>query len=557
MVRSSLTSEVAPLRIGLFHGYELTGSGSNEFTRYLARALAAAGHEVHVACREPHPESAAVGADVALRWRRDGSSEVVLAGSGGPGTVTVHSLPHADVRPVYVTDKQREGNVKAFTDLSDAELADVTDTAVDALRAVFAAYPVDVVLANHLVLQPTIAIAALAEAGVPVVIYPHGSDIEYTIRPDARYRRLAGEALASADGLITGSQEMFTRITTLYPQLADRLAERWQIVGVGVDVSLFSPIARAERRAAIEELADTRPGGGKTPEQKNALRAQVTAGRWSQALAQGRDYARELPDADSADVLTGLPWETGRMVLFVGALTVGKGLQSVIAAFPAVLREVPDAYLVIVGSGTYREVLEVFVDAIADGDEATIDEMVAAGFDLDDTHQSGPWADVAAYLADPEQRAVVASAGARFAEHVRFVGRLDHSRLNLLFPSADLAVFPSVLPEAYPLVLMESAASGVVPCASDLTGLGEGLDLLEPHLGREVTDRLRLPMADEDRVAAIAANLVSLLRNPDNAGYAARLREVAVAEYDWSVRAAQMAAALAGVVRGSAGETVG
>ena len=33
------------LKISLYHGYELTGSGSNEYTRYLSRTLAQLGHE--------------------------------------------------------------------------------------------------------------------------------------------------------------------------------------------------------------------------------------------------------------------------------------------------------------------------------------------------------------------------------------------------------------------------------------------------------------------------------------------------------------------------------
>ena len=45
------------MRIALFHGYELTGSGSNEYTRYLSRALAEMGHEVHVLCRESSPDA--------------------------------------------------------------------------------------------------------------------------------------------------------------------------------------------------------------------------------------------------------------------------------------------------------------------------------------------------------------------------------------------------------------------------------------------------------------------------------------------------------------------
>ena len=40
------------MHAGLFHGYELTGSGSNEYVRYLVRSLVRAGHEVHVVCWE-------------------------------------------------------------------------------------------------------------------------------------------------------------------------------------------------------------------------------------------------------------------------------------------------------------------------------------------------------------------------------------------------------------------------------------------------------------------------------------------------------------------------
>ena len=60
------------MRIGIYHGYELTGSGSNEYTRYLSRALAEAGHEVHIICREPHPESIAH-ITRALAWTFSGS----------------------------------------------------------------------------------------------------------------------------------------------------------------------------------------------------------------------------------------------------------------------------------------------------------------------------------------------------------------------------------------------------------------------------------------------------------------------------------------------------
>ncbi|MCB9413479.1 MAG: glycosyltransferase family 4 protein [Actinobacteria bacterium] len=529
------------MRIGLFHGFELVGSGSNEYTRYLAAALAADGHEVHVLCREPDPAQLAPVVGAAVAWDVDGTPTILFGIPGQPGTVTLHQLPHADIRPVYVTDKQRPGNVKAFPELTDEELLAVRELAASAVEAVLRDYPVDVLHANHTVLQPTIAADVCGDLGIPFVVYPHGSDIEYTIRRDERYRDLAGEALREAAGLITGSVEMFSRIEALYPDLAADLRGRWAVVGVGVDTSQFSPVPFAERRQSIEAFVRTEPGGGKPPELAAELVARLAAGDLEVITEQQHAYARELPDDDVASRLAALPWEDGKFVIFVGALTVGKGVQSVLAAWPEVIRQVPEAHLIIVGSGAYREVLEAFVRAIDAGDTGLIEHLVAHGNDYDITHTSGPWTDVAAYLADPRHRATFDAARGRMADHVVFTGRLDHDRLSKVFPCADLAVFPSVLPEAYPLVLMESLASGVLPCASDLTGLGEGLRDLEPLLGADIdVDRLRLPMADDIRVAAIADSLVSLLRDPAVPRLRPRLREIAVTFYDWRVRAGQM-----------------
>ena len=106
------------MRVAIFHGFELTGSGSNEYTRYLSRALARQGHDVHVLCREPDPASIPRTWRALLpgtaRERTDGSSR---ADAGEEG-VTLHQLANGAVRPVYVTDKQRAGNVKAFESLT-------------------------------------------------------------------------------------------------------------------------------------------------------------------------------------------------------------------------------------------------------------------------------------------------------------------------------------------------------------------------------------------------------------------------------------------------------
>src|SRR2546428_4493930 len=44
------------MRIILWHGYLLGGTGSNIYTRALAREWSRAGHDVVVVCQERHPE---------------------------------------------------------------------------------------------------------------------------------------------------------------------------------------------------------------------------------------------------------------------------------------------------------------------------------------------------------------------------------------------------------------------------------------------------------------------------------------------------------------------
>jgi glycosyltransferase involved in cell wall biosynthesis len=157
-----------------------------------------------------------------------------------------------------------------------------------------------------------------------------------------------------------------------------------------------------------------------------------------------------------------------------------------------------------------------------------------------------PWKSLESYLASEENWRLLLSAGKGFAQRVHFLGRLSHQYLRYLFPCADVAVFPSIVAEAYPLVLMESLANGVLPAASYFSGFAEGLDALIPQLGEEIVDRMRLPIDPATAVEGIADKLVALLSHPGSEDQKAGLRRIAKENYDWSIRADQMLRAYAG-----------
>ncbi len=534
------------MHIGLYHGYELSGSGSNEYTRYLARYFVEAGHQVHIICREKSPENIPY-ISQAYAWDQNGACQELFQRQNEGQLCVLHQLSHGDIRPVYLTDKQREGQVKSFIALTDDELAAYHQLNEQLLSLILAKHKLDVLHANHVVYQPIAAIKACQSSNTPLIIFPHGSAIEYTVKRDERYKRLALQGILASAGLIIGNNEVRDRILKLYPEHEALILAKSKIVGVGVDTTLFQPVPPSEKEASVQKLIATQGGGGKSPAQVQELQQGLAAGNLEITQAYWNAYKHALPDDNLNEQLRQIPWNKP-ILIFVGALTVGKGLQSLITALPQVLEQHPQAQLVIVGSGAYREVLEALVYAIANSKRELLLELCAKGQDLDRNTLTGPWEDVQHFLTNPVNLERTLAQGQSLEQQVHFLGRLDHARLRYLFPCADLAIFPSVVPEAYPLVLMESLANGVLPLVSYFSGFKDGVDALQAFLPASFIEKMRLPVGATNRVATIAHNLNGLLADERLKTIKPKLRQIAVENYDWELRATQMVEAYEALV---------
>src|SRR5215204_352460 len=164
-----------PMRILIFHGYLLRGTGSNVYNASLARALAGLGHEVHLLCQD----RAAAG----LEWVSD---------DAGPGKVKVYNPDIGRVLPVYVADEYEGFDAITYEKLSDDQLEHYLEA--------------DVALANHLVMGPAIVARAIG-GRVPYAVKVHGSALEYTVRPNAeRFLPYAREGLEQSGGVLVGSR---------------------------------------------------------------------------------------------------------------------------------------------------------------------------------------------------------------------------------------------------------------------------------------------------------------------------------------------------------------
>jgi glycosyltransferase involved in cell wall biosynthesis len=252
------------MRIVIWHGYLLGGTGSNVYTRALAREWSRMGHEVVVVCQERHPEA------------------YDLAGA----RVVVPELP-GGLLPVFVLDEYEGLQAKLLQDFTTDEL----DAYVAAnAKAIDELLPADVVLTNHVLLGAAVGAASQA----PFAVKVHGSELEYSMRGNERLSRWGAEVLAHAKATYVGSDHI-RRVLEDVVGHVDRVYE----VPPGVDVDEFVPAPRDAALAALIEEArrDAVDAGERHPDPGNA-------GRFA------RFFAYEAPT-----------------VVYVGKLIENKGVQ--------------------------------------------------------------------------------------------------------------------------------------------------------------------------------------------------------------------------------------
>jgi glycosyltransferase involved in cell wall biosynthesis len=207
------------MRVLLFHGYMLRGTGSNIYNANLARALAQLGHEVHLLCQD---------------------RETKIEG------VEIHNPDIHGLLPVYVKDPYEGFEVKAFPELTDDELNRYIEANVAAVREVATSVGgFDAALANHLVMGPAI----LARAGIgPFAAKIHGSALEYTVKPNPRFLPYAEEGMEAASGVLVGSRHTAESLWAALPSIKG-LPEKTRLGPPGVDTDEFSP--GSERRPEV------------------------------------------------------------------------------------------------------------------------------------------------------------------------------------------------------------------------------------------------------------------------------------------------------------------
>src|SRR5262245_9785225 len=254
------------MRILLWHGYLLGGTGSNVYTRSLAREWSRAGHDVTVFAQEPHPEEYDLG-----------GATVVCPDIGG-------------LLPTFVLDEYEGLEARLVQDLTVHERERYVEANAEALRAHL---PADLVFANHVVLGGPVA----AASGARYAVKAHGSELEYSMRGNEELSAWGREALARADAVFVGSEHIRHVLEDVVGHV-----DRVHVVPPVVDVDEFVPLARDE-----------------------ALRDLIAESRADPPNA--RNVNERLPDEGNAERLASFLADDEPTVLYFGKLLRNKGVH--------------------------------------------------------------------------------------------------------------------------------------------------------------------------------------------------------------------------------------
>jgi glycosyltransferase involved in cell wall biosynthesis len=530
--------------IGILHGYLLDGSGSNLWTRCVVESLCMQGIDVQLVCQEPHPEKFDCIA-AAHVYRLDGTVETLFdRATPYSGKCVMHQPELSGALPVFVWDKYEQFSaVVPMVDLSDDALHAYVERNVDVVLDVVREYGVTALHANHAALIARVAQRVKEEAGIPYTVMPHGSELEYALKPDPRFRHMADSVLADASRVFVHGDEMRRRVQAALSGDVI-IGDAFETLPLGVHTSQFQPVPRERRGEKLGRLfvALDDMSRGRRPKQLATMLNEIQSAPDAAALREcfrTVRYDNKAPDADLEDKLSDVDWEHDAVLLFVGRLIAAKGVQTGLAALPFLLARDPGIRLIVVGHGPLREPMEALLWALQRGDRALVDRIVDHGRMLegspDGTGGSERLEEVRRFLDELAAGGELDQYYALAREHVRperviFTGYLAHLELQHLFPCCDAGLFPSLVKEAGPLVFLEALASGCFPLGTYFGGMRASIDGIADLLPDYVSDAMKLD--PRDTVADIVSNVARALQM--GVRYKDVLVGAARARHDWT-----------------------
>ena len=529
--------------IGVLHAFFLEGTGSNVWTRSIVRSLCENGETVHLVCQENHPENYDFVAEHHYYSGKDLVETKLRRNVPYKGKCIIHQ-PQLDVLPVFAWDKY-EGfpNAIPMTELPNSTIEDYIERNIKVVLKIINDYRLTAIHVNHAVLLSVVAHRVNQVTSTPYAIMPHGSAIEYAIKRDRRFLDLSIPPFESAKKIFVVSEEMKNRVLHIF-QAMPNIHKKMIMLKLGVDTSMFKPVLPELRNQNIKKLCEKlkHVSRGKSNHQSNILRKSLKPGlqimEIRKIISMTNDYPTKHPDDDVEFKLKRIDWNNDKIIVFVGRLISNKGIQSIIATLPLILDLHPNVKLIVAGSGPLREIMETLLWALENDKSELVNRIIAWGKSLEkNLDYKLSFEDISSFYNQLENNNELNSYYEKAKRNIStdkviFTGYLGHEELSYLYPCCDVAVFPSVVMEAGPLVFLEALASGCFPLGTYFGGMAASIDSISNKLTNKDDVNL-MKICPENKI------LFDITKKIDGAllldgKYRYMLSKIAQELYDWS-----------------------
>ncbi len=545
------------MKIAIVHGYILQGTGSNLYVTNLCRAFCKAGHEVILISQEAHPKDFDFIAQ-SYDFKNDCSTTTPEFQKTTPflGKCT-HYRPFIDhFLPVYVYDDYPGYMVKTYTESTETEIEAYLSHNVKCLQTVFHAHPPDLILSQHTIMQPIYT--ARARKTCPQakhLINIHGSALNFSVRKSELLKTYALEGIEDAHQLIfvsRHSQEDFIQYFRQIPSIASKC----KVVPAGVNIELFS--APQSKEAIIKKFEHLLFSTQNNLAQNIQGRTSIDKTFFHNAIQEKSDIASikatiesfnqnaEIwaQDQDIQENLSKIIHIKGKTVLYFGKYLWTKGIHLLIAAAPLILAKYPDIHFIFVGFGSTRGYLEALVSVLDSGKIDLFIKLLKEPHlvDPEGTGKSIYINDFLSWVSKPENKNSYQSyAYQQIQNGFIFTGIMSHSELRDLLPFVDATVAPSIFPESFGMVGIESLACGVTPIQTYHSGFADVIDHYEDALNDFFSSfpwkHLEL---NDSLIFSLSENIVSLMQTLDHLSpkeritLSQKMHAFADKHYDWN-----------------------
>jgi len=516
------------MHIVMVHGYFLKGTGSNLFVHNVCNILCKMGHQVTLFCQEDDV------ADIdyiqsAYELSSNNKKLSLFHRKNTPyqGKCTLIKPNTNGFLPVYVFDHYQGYVVKELRTCSQEEIENYISCHVAAIDTVLNGMPVDMVWANHTILQPVyVARSILGNTACQHLMTVHGSCLNFAVRKSSLLQEYAREAISKTDQIVFVSQYAKEEFLTFFEH-DKQIENKSVVIPAGVDLNKFLPLpANQSKKAELEGLLQ------ELDSQKKA------------SLLHIHEESSWKTDEDVVEKLRDLNFDYGKTMIYYGKYLWTKGIQFLIAAAPIILQKYPEVRFLLVGYGSARPCLEAMIETLHKGDREQFSLLLQhpEQFDIDiDSNTSMLYEGLLETLKDAtfaQQYFSVAQ------EHLKasmlFTGYLSHDQLKHLIACSDISIAPSVFPEAFGLVAIEALSAGIIPMQTNHSGFS---DVIQKYVNefQDLFDKTKMvPLyLDKNLVLNIANNSCVLFRHYENMDETQRqlvrqrARSVAAQNYSW------------------------